>query len=171
MEAQAAAQTVHIMEDRRWRMVNRAMRLHGNQAHALIETLHVVQEYFGFLDLDVLSEVARELKVPLSRVYAVATFYSHFTLKPPGKHTCVVCKGTACYIAGASAILKAIGEHSGIADGETTADGLMSLVTARCLGSCGLAPAVVFDGDVCGRMTPTAALDRIGEWTDNDSDA
>ncbi|MFH0825470.1 MAG: bidirectional hydrogenase complex protein HoxE [Pseudomonadota bacterium] len=160
-----------LAEDRRWRLINRTMRLHGNASHALIETLHAVQEHFGFLDLDALKYVAETLRVPLSRVYGVATFYHYFTLKPPGDHTCVVCKGTACYIGGASQILNEIEEKLGIRPGETTPDGSISLVTARCLGSCGLAPAVVFDGDVCGRMSSSAVLDRIGRWTNHDSDS
>lgn len=155
-------------EDRRWRLVNRTMRLHGNEPHALIEALHTVQEHFGFLDLDALKYVATALRVPLSRVYGVATFYHYFTLKPPGDHTCVVCKGTACYIGGASAILDSIEKDVGIAPGETTADGKISLLTARCLGSCGLAPAVVFDGEVCGRMSSKAVLERIERWANHD---
>jgi bidirectional [NiFe] hydrogenase diaphorase subunit len=158
-------------EDRRWRLINRTMRLHGNRPHALIETLHAVQEHFGFLDADALKYVATELRVPLSRCYAVATFYHYFTLKPPGKHTCVVCKGTACYIGGASTILNNIQHDVGIEPGETTPDGEISLVTARCLGSCGLAPAVVLDGEVCGRMTPESVLTKIRRWTSHDPDA
>jgi bidirectional [NiFe] hydrogenase diaphorase subunit len=155
-------------EDRRWRLVNRTMRMHGNEPHALIETLHAVQEHFGFLDLDALKYVAGALKVPLSRVYGVATFYHYFTLKPPGEHTCVVCNGTACYIGGATGILHEIEDKVGIAPGETTPDGTLSLVTARCLGSCGLAPAVVLDGEVCGKMTPTTVLGRIERWRSHD---
>lgn len=157
-------------EDPRWRMVNRAMRRHGYAPHALIEVLHAVQEHFGFLDLEALSYVASRLNVPLSRVYGVATFYHHFMLKPPGEHTCVVCKGTACYISGASEILKAVGEAENIEPGQTTSDGKISLLTARCLGSCGLAPAVVLDGEVCGRVTPAEVVERLKRLQDNDSD-
>jgi bidirectional [NiFe] hydrogenase diaphorase subunit len=152
------------VEDRRWRMVNRTMRLHGHAPDALIETLHALQESFGYLDPAALKYVAQCLAVPLSRVYAVATFYHHFTLKPPGEHTCVICLGTACYIAGSPAILEALRRSPGIAPGETTADGMLSLLTARCLGSCGLAPAGVFDGEVAGRLTPEAAQERIERW-------
>jgi bidirectional [NiFe] hydrogenase diaphorase subunit len=152
-------------EDRRWRLVNRTMRLHGYEPHCLIETLHVVQESFGYLDEEALRYVSDSLKVPLSRVYGVATFYHYFTLKPPGEHTCVVCMGTACYIGGASAILENIHEKQGIVPGETTPDGKVSLLTARCLGSCGLAPACVFDGEVAGKLTPPAVLEKIGRWT------
>ncbi len=156
-------------EDRRWRLVNRTMRLHGNEPHALIETLHAVQESFGFLDLDALKYVAGALQVPLSRVYGVATFYHFFSLKPPGEHTCVVCNGTACYIGGAPGILKGIETTIGITPGETTPDGKISLVTARCMGSCGLAPAVVFDGVVRGKMNPPAVLEQIGRWDSHDA--
>lgn len=157
------------VEDRRWRMVDRTMRLHGNEPHALIETLHAVQESFGFLDVEALKYVAKALQVPLSQVYGVATFYHFFTLKPPGDHTCVVCMGTACYIGGAPGILEGIREAHDIAPGETTPDGKVSLLTARCLGSCGLAPAVVFDGEVAGRLNPKAVLERIGRLTGHDS--
>ena len=150
-------------EDRRWRLVNRTMRMHGYEPHALIETLHSVQEHFGFLDPEALKRVAEALHVPLSRAYGVATFYHHFTLKPPGEHTCVVCKGTACYIGGASEILRTIEEDVGIAPGETTKDGKLSLLTARCLGSCGLAPAVVFDGEVCGEDDRRAGSRKVTE--------
>ena len=110
------------------------MRRHGHAAHALIETLHTVQEAFGFLDDAGLRYVAGSLRVPLSRVYGAATFYHFFTMKPPGEHTCVVCTGTACYIKGAAALLASMEKGYGIKPGETTEDGKLSLVTARCLG-------------------------------------
>lgn len=105
--------------------------------------------------------VATALRVPLSRVYGVSTFYHFFTLKPQGRHTCVVCTGTACYIKGAPHILSSIEQTHGIKAGETTADGEFSLLTARCLGSCGLAPAAVFDGAVIGKLGPAESLERI----------
>jgi bidirectional [NiFe] hydrogenase diaphorase subunit len=168
MKAKEAAASKHG-QDHRWRLVNRTMRLHGNEPHALIETLHAMQEHFGFLDVEQLKYVAAGLKVPLSRVYGVATFYHYFTLKPPGEHTCVVCKGTACYIAGASAIISEIAKSENISPGETTPDGKLSLLTARCLGSCGLAPAIVLDGEIHGRVTPSEAPARIRRLTGHDS--
>ncbi len=151
-------------EDHRLRMVNRTMKLYRNESHALIETLHAVQESFGYLEEGVLKHVASTLCVPLSRVYAVATFYSSFTLKPSGEHTCVICMGTACYIGGSGAILGNIREKVGIASGETTPDGKVSLLVARCLGSCGLAPAGVFDGEVAGKLSADTVLEKIGGW-------
>jgi len=169
MEQKREEAPSRLTEDRRWRLVSRTMRLHGNEPHALIETLHTVQESFGYLDLEHLKEVAHVLRVPLSRVYGVATFYHFFTLKPPGEHTCVVCMGTACYIGGASGILGGIKQSLGVGPGETTPDGRISLLTARCMGSCGLAPAVVFDGEVRGRMNPTDVLETLGRWESNDA--
>ena len=100
--------------------------------------------------------------MPYSKVYGVATFYHFFTMKPPGKHTCVVCTGTACHIKGAPMLLNAVQEAAKIKPGETTADGSLSLLTARCLGSCGLAPAVVFDGQVAGKITTEGI--KTGCW-------
>lgn len=155
-------------EDRRWRLVDTTMRRHGHAAHALIETLHTVQEAFGYLDEQSLRHLAAALRVPLSQVYGVATFYHFFTLKPQGEHSCVVCFGTACYIKGAANIIAAIEEAMQVKPGETTADGQLSLLTARCLGSCGLAPAVVFDGEVVGKVTVPQVMEKIGGWTGHD---
>jgi len=151
-------------EDKRWRLVDATMRRHGNQSQALIEVLHTVQESFGFLDADSLRYVATSLRVPLSQAFGVATFYHYFTMKPPGKHTCVVCTGTACYIKGAAKLLDDVEKKYGIKPGETTPDGNMSLVTARCLGACGLAPAVVLDGQVAGKMNAKDMVERLGRW-------
>jgi bidirectional [NiFe] hydrogenase diaphorase subunit len=141
-------------DDKRWRQVDVRMRRLGHRPDGLIEVLHSVQELFGFLDDDSLNYVSESLGVPPSKVFGVATFYSHFTLKPQGLHTCVVCTGTACYINGASAILNEIHDKLGIEAGGTTPDGNLSLLKARCLGACSMAPAVVLDGDVHGKVKP-----------------
>jgi bidirectional [NiFe] hydrogenase diaphorase subunit len=156
-------------QDKRWRIVDATMRRLGNESHALIEALHTVQESFGYLDPDSLRYVANTLRVPLSQAYGVATFYHFFTLKPPGKHTCVVCTGTACYIKGAGKLLHAVEDKLGIKPGETTPDGEVSLMTARCLGSCGLAPVAVFDQQISGLMTPEATLEKVGRWKEHDA--
>ena len=147
--------------DKRWRMVDNAMRKHGYRPDALIESLHAVQELFGYLDDASLRFVAMALKLPMSKVYGVATFYHFFTLKPKGQHTCVVCMGTACYIKGAQNILDRIEADYGIKPGETTADNKLSVLTARCIGSCGLAPAVVLDGTMVGKVTPDQMAEKI----------
>ncbi len=148
-------------DDKRWKIVEATARRHGREPHALIETLHTVQECFGYLDDTALKFVALTLRLPMSRVYGAATFYHFFTLKPKGKHTCVICTGTACYIKGAPALLNAIEKAYGVKPGETTSDNELSVLTARCLGSCGLAPAVVFDGAVLGKIGAANLLARV----------
>jgi bidirectional [NiFe] hydrogenase diaphorase subunit len=145
-------------DEKRWRMVTATMRKNGYTPDALIETLHTVQNAYGYLDGTTLRSVAQELHLPLSKVYGVATFYHAFTLKPEGQHHCIMCLGTACYIKGSSAILQAITKTYGITPGETTEDGELSLLTARCLGSCSLAPAAIMDENVVGNLTPESAL-------------
>jgi bidirectional [NiFe] hydrogenase diaphorase subunit len=155
--------------DKRWKLVDATMRKAGGSSHSLIETLHTVQEAFGFLDEEALRYVALCLRVPLSRAYGVATFYHFFTLKPGGRHTCVICLGTACYIKGAQRLLDAMRESLQIAPGETTTDGEISLLTARCLGSCGLAPAVVYDQEVAGKVDASSLHRHIEKWAHHDS--
>lgn len=152
----------HPSGDKRFHLLDTAMKRHQYRQDALIELLHNAQELFGYLDTGLLVYVGRSLRVPLSRVYGVATFYNFFSLKPPGDHTCVVCLGTACYVKGAGQILAALEERTGVRAGQTTADNALSLLTARCLGACGLAPAVVFDGDVAGKLSVEGTLVRLG---------
>jgi bidirectional [NiFe] hydrogenase diaphorase subunit len=150
-------------DDKRWKIVNATMRRNGYAGHALIETLHSVQDAFGFLDEGSLRFVAASLDLPLSKVYGVATFYHLFTLEPKGRHTCVVCTGTACYIKGAGALVERLRERYEIDPGGTTADDRLSLLTARCVGACGLAPAVVVDGEVQGKLDGGALIGRLEE--------
>lgn len=157
-------------DDKRWRIVVGTMRRNGFARHSLIETLHTVQESFGFLDEESLHYVAESLRVPLSQVYGVSTFYHLFSLKPAGKHTCVTCTGTACYIKGAPQLLAAIADKHGINPEETTEDGNLSLLTARCVGSCGLGPVAVVDGEVVGKLTPDELLARLQEVMDHHDD-
>ena len=139
--------------DDRYKMVEKTMKKLGYERSALIETLHTAQETFGYLENEVLKFIARRLKLPYSKVYGVTTFYHFFRLKPKGKHTTVVCTGTACYIKGANKILEIIEKKYGIKAGETTKDGLVSLLTARCVGSCSLAPIVIYDNKPIGNLS------------------
>lgn len=150
--------------DKRFKVLDATMKRNQYRQDALIEILHKAQESFGYLEEEVLLYVARGLKLPLSRVYGVATFYHLFSLKPSGKHTCVVCLGTACYVKGSDKAMAALEQHTGIKSGETTPDGEISLVAARCIGACGIAPAFVFDGKVVGQLSPEAAVERLKEW-------
>lgn len=159
--AKAQSKQKHASGDKRFKVLDVTMKRTQNRPDALIEVLHKAQEAFGYLEEDVLLYVARGLKLPLSQVYGVATFYHLFSLKPSGAHTCVVCLGTACYVKGAAALLEKMAQEFHLSPGETTPDNQMSLVTARCIGACGLAPAVVFDGEVAGNQTPESVLERV----------
>jgi bidirectional [NiFe] hydrogenase diaphorase subunit len=160
-----AALPAHPSGDKRFKMLDAAMKRHQYQPDSLLEALHTAQGLFGYLEDDLLIYVGHALKVPLSRVYGVATFYNFFSLKPQGKHTCVVCMGTACYVKGAGDILKKLEGEFSIKAGATTPDNQVSLLTARCIGACGLAPAVVYDGEVMGKLTVAEALAQTKKWS------
>jgi bidirectional [NiFe] hydrogenase diaphorase subunit len=160
----------HSSGDNRFKLLEVAIKRHQFRQDALIEVLHTAQELFGYLEADLLYFIARRLKLPPSRVYGVATFYHFFTLKPQGRHTCVVCTGTACYVKGADALLAAVREAMHIGPGETTADGEVSLLTARCLGACGTAPVVVLDGAVVGHQTSEKMQRQMKGWLPRGSD-
>jgi bidirectional [NiFe] hydrogenase diaphorase subunit len=154
----------HASGDKRFKILEVHMKKHQFRHDALIEILHKAQELFGYLEDDLLLFISYHLKLPPSRVYGVATFYHFFTLKPQGEHTCVVCLGTACYVKGAEIVMKALQEKLAIKPGETTTDGKVSLLTARCIGACGIAPAVTYDGQVAAKQTPELALEKISHW-------
>ncbi len=154
----------HLAGDKRLKLLDATIKRQQYQQDALIEILHRASELFGYLETDILLYIAHSLKLPPSRVYGVATFYHLFSLAPKGVHTCVICTGTACYVKGAPAILTNLEQSVHIHPGTTTADGQFSLLTARCLGACGIAPAVVFDNTVVGNQTPESVGDRIAEW-------
>jgi bidirectional [NiFe] hydrogenase diaphorase subunit len=158
------AQTAHPSGDSRFKLLDRAVNAHHARGSALIEVLHAAQGIFGYLEDDVLLYVARALKRPPSQVYGVATFYNFFRLKPSGRHTVVLCTGTACYVKGAGELQQALERECCAKLGETTADGEVSLVQARCIGSCGLAPVAVLDGEVAPRLTPQEAVERVRGW-------
>ena len=166
-ENNAARVIQHASGDKRFKILEAHMKKHQFRHDALIEILHKAQELFGYLEDDLLLFVAYKLKLPASRVYGVATFYHFFQLKPQGRHTCVVCLGTACYVKGADKILAAVETEAKIKAGETTADDELSLLTARCIGACGIAPAVVYDGAVTPRQTPETALEQLKGWISN----
>ncbi len=150
--------------DKRLKILDVAMKRQQYQHDALIEVLHKAQELFGFLDAGVLRHVARGLRLPPSRVYGVATFYHLFSLKPQGEHTCVVCMGTACFVKGADRLLRAVEEAAHVKAGETTPDRRLSVLTARCIGACGIAPAVVYDGVTAGQQTPDTVARQLKGW-------
>lgn len=147
--------------DPRYKGIDRVLKRQQYKQDALIEVLTAAQEAFGYLPEEVMIYVARQLKLPFSWVYGVATFYHFFSLKPQGKHNAIVCLGTACYVGRANEIVDAISKEYGVDPGQTTPDGEFTLTTTRCLGCCGLAPVVVFENQVLGKETPETTVEKI----------
>jgi bidirectional [NiFe] hydrogenase diaphorase subunit len=146
-------------------MLDAELRRQQYRPDALLEILHAAQSLFGYLSADVLGHVGRGLKLPLSRVYGVATFYSLFALAPRGLHTCTVCMGTACYVKRAGEILAGVEQAHGVKAGQTTGDGRLTLEVAHCVGTCGIAPVVIFDEDMTGRQREETVLARLEAWS------
>jgi len=131
---------------------------------ALITVLHKAQEIFGYLPKEVQLHVARKLDTTAAKVNGVVTFYSYFTEEPKGEHVINVCLGTACYVRGAEAILKEFEKRLNIKAGQVTEDGKYSIDGLRCVGACGLAPVVIVDGKVYGRVKPEEIAGILEEY-------
>jgi NADP-reducing hydrogenase subunit HndA len=121
---------------------------------ALMPILQKAQDIYGYLPIEVQTIIARELDIPLEKVYGVVTFYAQFSLFPKGRNAISVCLGTACYVKGSGDIYNKIKEILDIDGGECTADGKFSLDACRCIGACGLAPVMTINGEVYGRLVP-----------------
>jgi bidirectional [NiFe] hydrogenase diaphorase subunit len=151
-------------KDNRDKFLERAMSRHNYAGDALIEVLHTAQEMYGHLTPELLRTIAAKLRLPPSHVLGVATFYHFFSLEPKGEHSYIVCLGTACYVKGALGLLSTL-ERRCAKSGSTSPDGRVSVDSARCIGACGLAPAVIRNGDIVGRLTAEQLnedLDGIG---------
>lgn len=128
---------------------------------SLIAVLQQAQEKYGYLPPEVLTRIAERTQVPVSQVYGVATFYAQFFLTRRGEHIIRVCDGTACHVKGAPRVIAALEERLGIKAGETTPDYKFTLEVVYCLGSCGLAPVAVVDGQVMGHLVPDKILEVV----------
>ena len=131
---------------------------------ALIPIMQKAQELFGYLSFETMELISERLDVPVSEIYGVATFYALFSLTPKGEHVISVCMGTACYVKGAAAVLEEVKSQLGINSGETTPDGKFSIQDTRCLGCCGLAPVMLIDNDVYGRLDPADIKDILAKY-------
>jgi NADH-quinone oxidoreductase subunit E len=137
----------------------------------LIMILHEIQERQGYVPRDQAFQVARELNIPLARLWEVVTFYNIFKLSPPGDHVISVCMGTACYLKGADKLTEAFCERLGIQEGETTPDGKFHLQSVRCVGCCGLAPVAMVDGEIHGKLKPADIHRIIDDCVEADKEA
>jgi NADH-quinone oxidoreductase subunit E len=144
--------------------IDAVMARHGFDASRLVGILQDIQRELRYLPRDALRHVAERLKIPLPRVYSVATFYRAFSLKPRGRHTVSVCLGTACHVQGGVGILEKLERELGVGAGEMTYDERFSLESVRCVGCCGLAPVFVVDDEFHGKMTQDKVASVLGKY-------
>ncbi len=149
--------------DPRVKLLNAKIKKEAFRPDALIEILHTAQNSYGYLPMDVLKYIARELRLPPSRVYSTVSFYHFFSMHSKGEHTCLVCTGTACYVKGAQKILDGIEKEFGLKQGQVTADNKLGIQAARCIGACGLAPAVIVDEEVQARAIADDIIAKLKE--------
>ncbi len=154
------------MEVKTFPAVDMEIRKWGAKPESLIQVLHGTQESLGYLPEEVLTYISEKLNVPLSKIYGVVTFYNFFKLKKDAGHVIMVCMGTACYVKGSENILDVICNHLGIKPNEITKDGRFAVRIVRCLGCCGLAPAIMVDGkDVYGKVTKEKVLEILTKYS------
>jgi bidirectional [NiFe] hydrogenase diaphorase subunit len=149
------------MTDPRVKLLNAKIKKENFKPDALIEILHTAQSSYGYLPINVLKYIANKLHLPPSRVFATVSFYHFFSLKSKGDHTCMVCTGTACYVKGAQKILDSIEKQFGLKQGQVSADNKLGVQAARCIGACGLAPAVIIDEEVQAKATPENIIAKL----------
>ncbi len=137
---------------------------YDNRPSDVIHILHGVQGALGYLPMEVQEAIAKQLGIPVSRVYGIVTFYSFFTMEPKGEHPISICLGTACHVRGADQILEEFKRVLGIGVGQTTPDGKFSIDCLRCVGACGLAPVAMIGEKVYGRLTPNMVTGIIEEY-------
>lgn len=131
-----------------------AVKKYKGTSGAIMMALHHIQDECGYISEENQKYLSKELDVALSEIYGIITFYNRFSLTPKGKYNIQVCIGTACYIKGAETILGELKRKLEIEEGQTTKEGLFSLEGVRCLGACGLAPVLVINSEVYGKVTP-----------------
>jgi bidirectional [NiFe] hydrogenase diaphorase subunit len=147
--------------DPRVKLIAAKIKKENYKPDALIEILHTAQNAYGYLPINVLKYITKALHLPPSRVFSTVTFYHFFSLKSKGEHTCLVCTGTACYVKGAQAILNELEKEFHLTPGQVSADNKLGIQVARCIGACGLAPAVVIDDEVQAKMKPENIISTL----------
>ncbi|HBU12850.1 MAG TPA: hydrogenase [Clostridiales bacterium] len=151
-------------EEQKFDQIANVIDLYKKERGSLIQILHLAQEIFGYLPMKVQKFIAHNMGLPLSEVSGVVTFYSFFSTQPRGKHTIRVCMGTACYVRGGKKLVERLQELLETDLGGTTEDGKFSFEIARCIGACGLAPAMMIDGEVYKQVNPNKLESILAEY-------
>ena len=162
--AEQKCNCANLSEEEKLKHLDRVMTDYQKSEKNLIQILHIAQSIWGYLPLNVLKHMSREMNIPLSKITGVVSFYSFFSTKKKGEHTIQVCLGTACYVRGGKKIVDKLKEILNLEVGDTTEDGKYSLSVARCIGACGLAPAMTIDGEVFKQVNPNKLNEIIAKY-------
>lgn len=147
-----SCQCGHESDEQKYERLSGIIQIYKDKEGSLIQILHMAQGIFGYISPTMQEYIAEKMNIPVSKVHGVVTFYSHFNTEPKGEHTIRVCMGTACFVRGGREILEALSEELGVGVGGTTANGKYTLEVTRCIGACGLAPAVTIDDTIYQMM-------------------
>ncbi len=146
------------------KLINDIVDRYKDENTPLMMVLEAVQTEFGYIPLEVQELISQLLDIPVSEIYGVVTFYSFFSLTPKGKYVIGVCLGTACYVKGSQQVFDKFSDLLNIKAGETTKDGLFTLDALRCIGACGIAPAISINGKVYPKLDPSKVQAIINEY-------
>ncbi|MBN2463010.1 MAG: NAD(P)H-dependent oxidoreductase subunit E [Dehalococcoidia bacterium] len=152
------------MDSKTLQQIRKIIEDTDGQAGAPIRVLQQVQGIIGYLPPNVLETISIEMKIPLSELYGITSFYSFFTMVPKGKYVIQVCLGTSCYVKGGQKLLDTMNKDFGLESGGTTPDGKFSLQTVRCIGCCGLSPVIAIKEDVHGRVKPSQLKEVLSSY-------
>lgn len=156
-----------VSEQEKYAKLKEVILKHKGEQGNLMPIMQEAQDIFGYLSEDVQRAIADGAGVPFTKIYGVATFYTQFNLQPKGKNQIGVCLGTACYVRGAQKIADEIGKELKVGVSKTTADGVFTFDATRCLGCCGLAPVMMINEEVYGRLTPDMIPDILKKYAQN----
>ena len=152
------------IDSKTWQQIKEIIEATEGQAGAPIRVLQKAQRLIGYLPREVLETISREMRIPLSELYGIASFYSFFSMVPKGKYVIQVCLGTACYVKGAERLIKTLKKDFGLEPRGITADNKFSLETVRCLGACGLSPVMAVGHDIHRKVRPSQLNEILNSY-------
>jgi NADH:ubiquinone oxidoreductase subunit E len=152
------------IDSKTWQQIKKIIEATDGQAGAPIRVLQKTQGLIGHLPREILEAISREMRIPLSELYGITSFYSFFSMVPKGKYVIQVCLGTSCYVKGGQRIIDALNKELGLESEGTTADGRFSLQTVRCIGCCGLSPVLAINEDIHRRVKPSKLRDILSSY-------
>jgi len=163
-QAMKTTKTNKVIDSKTLQQIRKVIEDTDGQAGAPIRVLQQVQGIIGYLPHEVLETISGEMKIPLSELYGITSFYSFFSMVPKGKYVIQVCLGTSCYVKGGQKLLDTLNKDFGLESGGTTPDGKFSLQTVRCIGCCGLSPVIAIKEDVHGRVKPSQLKEVLSSY-------